>query len=259
MAYQESSDKAEYAIHKQIGDNLLLLRRTDDGELFLGCRLNETIPGSGKILELEGRGAGHALSNLLNHENIVNLQTNIINHSLDGTQELFVLWDWCDAGTLEDLFKYPPVRSRKTGFLPEGLVWHVGLGILRALQWLHEGIRDVYTVRGPEPSAKGPYRCHKIRQTTTPEEDWWPILHRDIRPENIFFQRPKGFETYGAVKLGNFSKAYVSGATEGNGPILAMKEGQVPLRMLRDRRERWAFTNENMPKVSRTFLFHLAA
>ena len=247
MAHQITDGKAEYVVHKRIDTSLILLRRIQDGELFLGCVLDEKIPGSGKIIELEQRGAGSAFANLLNHENIVNLQTGLINNLQDGTQETIVLWDWCDAGTLEDLFKYPPVRPRNTGFLPEGLVWHVALGILRALQWLHEGIREEYTVRGPEASPRRLYRCHKIRRVTEPEEDWWPVLHRDIRPENIFFQRPKGFETYGAVKLGNFGRAFVSGAIEG--PVVATEKGDASLRVLRERRERWAGTDESMDRV----------
>lgn len=245
---QVSDDTAEYVVDKYIDDSLLFVRRTKDGELFLGCIVDKKIPGAGKIIELEARGAGPAVSGLLNHENIVNVQTAIANTPLgSGVEDHIILWDWCDAGTLEDLFEYPPVRARKTGFLPEGLVWHVALGMLRALQWLHEGIRDEYIVRGPESTARGPHRCVKVRRTSKPEDDWWPVLHRDIRAENIFFQRPKGFETYGAVKLGNFGKAAVSGVI--GGPILAMKDGDVSLGTLRERWERWQRTDEDMPRV----------
>lgn len=266
MAGQVPAEKADFVIDKTLPNGIFLLRKTTDisnsGERFLGCLLP---PERTKITQLEQRGAGKSLLNLLNHENLVNLQTTFVSQPVNGTglspPQSLIIWDYCDAGSLADIFADPPdtQESDGDGFLPEGLVWHVALGILRALQWLHEGVRDSYTVKGPTfpdtSSKKASYRtrCEKVRGVTSREVDWWPILHRDIRPENILFQRPRGVETYGLVKLGNFGKAHVSGIVNmGRSPVVAMDspENDVDIATLRERVQAWRADPDFVPVVS---------
>lgn len=276
MAQQGATvaEKAEYTIDSTLPNGLVILRKTSggpnaDGERFLGCFLPSTPnPSTQKMSLLDSRGAGDALMNLLNHENLVNLQTTIVQQPINGTgqsrPQTLVVWDWCDAGTLQDLLYDPPVLAADGhGFLPEGLVWHVALGVLRALQWLHEGVRDTYTVKGPlileksSSSKNASYRtrCEKVRGTTVAETDWWPILHRDITPGNIFFQHPRGIETYGPVKLGNFEKAFVSGAVNrGEGFPFAVSmdgpENDVGAETLKHKRIEYYLDPASVPRVS---------
>jgi len=43
------------------------------------------------------------------------------------------------------------------------------------------------------------------------DDDWQPILIRDISPGQIWFKHPKGEEHYGECKLGGFQWAKVTG------------------------------------------------
>ncbi|KAK3402206.1 hypothetical protein B0T20DRAFT_467115 [Sordaria brevicollis] len=105
----------------------------------------------------------------------------------------------------------PSTVKQDVGFLPESLIWHVALGVLRALMFLHEGKRDVISVER-DPVTGGFKRVRTVQGPPETEPDWLPILHRDVRAENIYLQHPRGIETYGPVKLGGFENCYVSAA-----------------------------------------------
>ncbi|KAK3332154.1 hypothetical protein B0T19DRAFT_397941 [Cercophora scortea] len=224
--------KNAYTLYKPLLDGLAIVKRMRDGEAFIAEPFEFPVPGE---TELRARGAAEAAANILNHENLVSLNTEMINIPLawqnKPNEEYWpshiILWDYCDAGTLETMLENPPVeRSTRGGFLPESLVWHVAIGMLRALQWLHEGIRDVYGVE-PETGAarKNFYSCKRVRSKALPEKDWMPVLHRNIKAESIYLQHPKGIETYGAVKLGDFGVCVVTGKVRQNErtPLVAMK------------------------------------
>jgi serine/threonine protein kinase len=203
-----------------------------------------------------------------------------------------LLYDYCDAGTLQGVFdEYEPRfqfhlqeqghdtsalgititgnitrRAREKqltsavssagGFLPESFIWHVGLGLLRALQWLHEGVRDTYGFDTVSSSSRPGGRCNRRRGRTEGEPDWMPVLHRDVRAENVFLQHPRGIETYGPVKLGRFGSCWVSGgvARSRETPVVAVKHGDgVTLGGLRERAGRWKRDGLGLEKVSLSF------
>jgi hypothetical protein len=273
--------KASYILHKPLPHGLFLARRTTDGEILLARPLdtrasstststNTSTPPTPynhtshlQLTSLLASGAATPLANLLNHENLVSIHDELVDVPLhlraegdddDGSRLLtdplgdpkarrMFLWDFPDAGTLSgvlDDFAPPGVDfGEMGGFLPESFVWHVALGLLRALQWLHEGVRDTYLVVPAEGSVKG---FRRVRGRTEAEADWMPVLHRDVRAENVYLQHPKGFETYGAVKLGSFEKCCISGsvAKMKETPVVAMEtEDGVPLATLRERKGRW--------------------
>lgn len=216
-----------YVEYKPLGKGQLLVRRTPDGEILLA----QVLDG---MDELFRRGAAAwVAAAVLNHENLVSLHPCRF-HAV-GTP--YAVWDWCDAGTLADLLDDPPPPSPSVvgGFLPESLVWHVGLGMLRALRWLHEGVREApydYLSEAEGGRENGYSGLFEPAALLPPEEDWMPVLHRAVRPENIFLQRPRGIETYGFAKLGNFSRCFVSGKVSRNGartPVVASREGILPM------------------------------
>lgn len=161
-----------------------------------------------------------------------------------------------DLGTVVTKGKLSQVKEG-AGFLPESLVWHVALGVLRALMFLHEGKRDVVSVER-DPLTGNFKRVRKVHGPPETEPDWLPILHRDVRAENIYLQHPRGVETYGAVKLGGFEHCYVGGAVvmandeeEEVGervPLVAMERDLatevVGEKELRDRWLEWEGRNE---------------
>jgi serine/threonine protein kinase len=169
-----------------------------------------------------------------------------------------LLWDYCDAGTLQDVMDraLPPRAAHNDfpgqDFLPEGFVWHVMLGLLRALQFLHQGIREGYEIEEvPAGDGGAGRRWKRVRGAQTREEDWMPILHRDLQPRNVFRQRPRGIETYGAVKLGGFGNCFVSGtvADTAGTPLVAIKERDGSLAELREKLGRFRRDEKQMPLV----------
>ncbi|KAF3060889.1 putative g2-specific serine threonine protein kinase protein [Daldinia childiae] len=203
--------------------------------------------GVGFLLGPDGANLLQEVKAIINHENLICLRDwfSIAMQkpkSRDYEKRTFIVWDNCDAGTLENLLveeyeKYKPdqeaddstsedddvedeasdtdakmadvdVDAHKTKklkkFLPESLCWHVLTSVLKALAWLHDG--------SPELIRIGP---NKYGMDPTP--DWNPALHRDITPANIQFQQPRRKETYGQCKLGNYSSIYLSSHHNGDG------------------------------------------
>lgn len=133
-------------------------------------------------------GARHAwreeleLHRSLSHRNIVGYVDAFMDASL-GQAALFT--EFCDLGSLGDL------RRRMRGGpsrIPEAFVWHVLRGVVGAVVYCHRG-----------PPGGGP--------TGLP---WLSVVHRDIKPDNIFLQSRPGTAAgagYPLVKLGDFGAA----------------------------------------------------
>ncbi|KAI1649403.1 uncharacterized protein F4817DRAFT_35646 [Daldinia loculata] len=202
--------------------------------------------GLGFLLSSDGANLLQEVKAIINHENLICLRdwfsiAMLKPKSRDYQKRTFIVWDNCDAGTLENLLveeydKYKPdqetddstsspdtedetsdtdtkmtdvdVYVNKTDkpkkFLPESLCWHVLTSVLKALAWLHDGSPEVVRI-GP----------NKYGMDPTP--DWNPALHRDITPANIQFQQPRRKETYGQCKLGNYGSLYLSNHHNGDG------------------------------------------
>jgi len=226
----------EYTTLRQIGENLFLVRRNADGETLLGRPFNLAgAPEMEHLDKLMGMGAGAAVSHLLNHENLVSVATTLTSFTWVGSgpsKTHMLLWDYCDAGTLDGLFRTPPVAHSRAGFLPESLCWHVLRSVLAALAWLHDGYRVDY-FRPSMGRRPGP----ELRSEWIADPDWLPVLHRAVRPENIYFQSPRGVETYGLCKLGNFGEAFVSGHVNwvSGGAVVSTREGDSDLLEMKKR------------------------
>ena len=134
---------------------------------------------------------------LLSHENVVKL----CGHSgfdQEGERRE-TIWEYSDAGTLE---QYIDRRRRLARLLnpkqleglPESFDWHTFISLLRAVVYLHTGHTD-YRSRNNGP------------------QDWMPVVHNSINPENIFYQSPVGNEKQGTCKLGNFSRCTILAST----------------------------------------------
>lgn len=203
-------------------EQVWLVQRVSDDMEFVGWRWD--IPRlNADFDQLLGRGAGDAVAAVLNHPNLVShidLYQVPFWHGRDFEYRDYAISDYMDAGTLSNFIEKTPVLPKvelRTGavlqWLPESLVWHVAVSLLNALTWLHEGVREEDTIEwGDGESAS------RRTATQTPmerAEDWWPILHRDIRANQVFFQHPRGIETYGSCKLGGFGSMFVSGHVHG--------------------------------------------
>lgn len=65
--------------------------------------------------------------------------------------------------------------------------------------WLHHGIKEEKRI--PD---------EKVQD----DADWMPVLIMDVKPGQIWFQRPISNEHYWACKLGGFQHASVAGTLE---------------------------------------------
>ncbi|RDW75293.1 hypothetical protein BP6252_06435 [Coleophoma cylindrospora] len=179
------------------------------------------------------------LAVVLNHPNVVNLIDIVdINQGTGITSaglafHSLTIWEDMNAGSLADLLPnriWPNHDTKRWEdltapnphrfSLPESLCWHVLESISRALLWLHHGIRDVENIE-----------THVLPL----DDDWQTILHRDLNPDNIFFMKPKGKETYGECKLGNFEQAVV--ASNSYIPISSRPDWSNKVSRIRKRKE----------------------
>lgn len=97
--------------------------------------------------------------------------------------------EWCDLGSLGDF----RARMWENGSrVPEAFVWHVLRGVVGAVVYCHRGPNG----GGGGDGGAGPR--------------WLSVVHRDIKPDNIFLQSragPAGAGRYPVVKLGDFGSA----------------------------------------------------
>ncbi|QSZ36185.1 hypothetical protein DSL72_007310 [Monilinia vaccinii-corymbosi] len=213
------------------------LIRIKDNESFLGFPIPDNKVSNPKNPEWKTSlasailpTAGVPISRILNHPNIIGLIDIIHTDSLAGptkhagiTANIAVYEDM-NLGSLDLLLPDPanyPNFNDLTGWralasgnpnrfcLPESLCWHVLSNINRALLWLHSGIKQT--------DSWGDWQKH--------DDDWQPILIRDVSPKQIWFRRAGGGATYGECKLGGFGAAVVTGFPGGRVAQCWKKEG----------------------------------
>jgi serine/threonine protein kinase len=186
---------------------------------------------------LSSHNQAYTIRQILNHENLVSIVGIIENWPFNksqtsdvtpGNNVQMLVWDFGDAGNLSALFRHYPCKSSEF-YLPESLCWHVLRSLIRAVTYLHDGKRLIYR---PEQLGR-----HMVREWVSVNTDWFPILHRCIEPRNVWLQHPRGNETYGQCKLGDYSHAAITChivdgqfnpdtvRSDSNGMALATKEG----------------------------------
>lgn len=121
----------------------------------------------------------------LSHRNIVGYVDAFMDAGL-GKAALFT--EWCDLGSLGD-FRSRMYETRTR--VPEAFVWHVLRGLVGAVVYCH---------RGPNGGGDGAYGGGGGPR-------WLSVVHRDIKPDNIFLQSRPGGAGYPVVKLGDFGHA----------------------------------------------------
>ncbi|KAL8832689.1 MAG: hypothetical protein Q9170_004787 [Blastenia crenularia] len=114
--------------------------------------------------------------------------------------------DYCDSGDLADLAAY---FLRKDRNVPEGFIWHVHSQLSAATAYLHTGLLD---------------RTHP---ELPPPANWQPVVHRDIKPDNIFLKLVPG-NIYPDIVLGDFGLATTNQFTGTPGKILGTPTWQPP-------------------------------
>ncbi|KAI4148966.1 MAG: hypothetical protein L6R39_002639 [Caloplaca ligustica] len=94
-------------------------------------------------------------------------------------------YEYCPNGDLQDLMDAYTARRAK---IPESFIWHVYMQVADALAYIHTGYDRLLYDGGRPPS------------------HFKPIVHRDVKPPNIFL-RPNGGSIYPDLVLADFGLA----------------------------------------------------
>lgn len=132
----------------------------------------------------------HILRNIINngHKRLPCLY-----HFNTSLAECHYWMDYCDCGDLLDMALYFLYRGL---VVPEGFIWHVHTQLSAATAYLHTGLLDYMDPERPPPP------------------NWQPIVHRDIKPDNVFLKFVPG-NRYPDIVLGDFGLATTNLVTGG--------------------------------------------
>jgi serine/threonine protein kinase len=147
---------------------------------------------------------GKLKTNLYPHLNIVQMFNCVTSNAVAGIPIHILQMEYCDGGDLWDLNN----RCIKQGFrLPKALVTHVFVSPSAALAYLHHGL--ILTSSSTLERKYLPSAIH----------NWQPILHNDIKPENILLRWPStsssSVSTYPDIVLADFGAAGVESHVKG--------------------------------------------
>ncbi|KAF6219934.1 hypothetical protein HO133_003759 [Letharia lupina] len=175
----------EVESYKQVGHvgsggygNCLLLQNRSNMSLRV-CKVQKRRKSISKPLEIE------ILRNILyDHPRIV-----VLHEAIMHTNTMQLYFDYYPGG---DLFKLMVRYIEEWQGVPESFIWHCFLQISEGLAYIHHGY-DRRQLGGPPP-----------------DSEWQPIIHGDIKPENIFLGPPTpDSHGYPSLVLGDFGLATV--------------------------------------------------
>ena len=119
----------------------------------------------------------------LNHPNIIKF----VDASITKSPEAATLYiEWANYGSLDtliDVYNTGPVIGRSDRDISESFIWHIFRSLASALQYLHHGIPNGV----PSPRLRFPGEDDEMVALKLLDE-WQLILHRDIKPHNIFLR-----------------------------------------------------------------------
>ena len=158
--------------------NCSLLQKRSNQTLRV-CKVQKRIKDVSEPLEIE------ILRDILHdHPRIVRLH-----EAITHTHTMQLYFDYYPGG---DLFQLNARYVEEWEPVPESFIWHCFLQLSEALAYIHHGY-DRRQLSGPPPAS-----------------DWQPIIHGDVKPENVFLGPPtEDSHGYPSLVLGDFGLATI--------------------------------------------------
>ncbi|KAK4542830.1 hypothetical protein LTR36_006206 [Oleoguttula mirabilis] len=117
----------------------------------------------------------------------------LIARHVDDTDTMYKMYlEWCPFGDMSDLisaYRQAPKVNNLQPHIPEPVLWY----LFRCLAEVGLAMEQGHTSLDDGPRG-----------------DWWQIVHRDIKPNNVFFAAKTAghFDDYLTPKLGDFGSAF---------------------------------------------------
>lgn len=185
---------AEYTYLKHIGfggeGDCSLMRRGSDKQLFAVKTVRKP-----QLVQQKPIEAGILFEH--RHQNIIRLHHWTF---VTGTSLVDYYFEYCEGGDLFNLVRQYDVHHKD---IPELFIWHTFLGIGGALDFLHRGFDPRF-------------------------DDRVGIVHRDVKPENIFLRLPTNSADYPDVVLADFGMASLEFATYGSAGTDVWQPPELP-------------------------------
>ncbi|KAL8860365.1 MAG: hypothetical protein Q9178_003336 [Gyalolechia marmorata] len=123
----------------------------------------------------------------LHHPNIIRYVDACIDKSLWNYHKASVYLEFCSLKSAQDMLeKYHKhnlhLPNNHRVYIPEHFIWHIFRSLALALQYIHFSIQPDDTRPPDELDAL-------VKKDSYAQEVWPIILHRDIKPDNIFFRK----------------------------------------------------------------------
>jgi hypothetical protein len=108
----------------------------------------------------------------VNHPALTNFMAGFILENANPAQASLYM-EFCDRGSLDGVIREYTTRRNngdRNAMVPEGFIWHALVGLADGLAYLQSGVSMWQ------------------RKNAWPDSTWVPILHRDIKPDNVMLR-----------------------------------------------------------------------
>ncbi|KAI1472800.1 uncharacterized protein F4812DRAFT_464851 [Daldinia caldariorum] len=266
--YDDYQKALDYDFHTEVAPGIWTVCTKLDRTILLAHDITEVFTGDSDsdstsealsgLLSTNTVNLFEKIAAILNHDNLICLRdwfsvAKLNPKSREYEKRTFIVWDNCDAGTLENLLveeyeKYTPdqeadKRPSTSGTDGKSTSSSNKSKLNSGTDEKPSSDTEMSDVRKVDPPTKflPESLCWHVlisvlkalawlhdgspelvatgpgRFGMDPTPDWNPALHRNITPANIHFQQPRRNETYGQCKLGNYSSLYLSSHHNGDG------------------------------------------